>query len=273
MREIFLKFNSIEQPVIIVPESGSYVEFFWNNLIRLQRPADRITYQKTYNEVLQDFLVLANQAKQVFGFDWDLSRIDQTSFNQWHRDIECFDLSQHPPWSQQKGDLFIDLHLSLHQAEQNDSSRASLDRKLIGIKWFEPSVPWTTVPEFELAFCQGDVMADYPHVGKSPWISLLHKDVENLQQSCRLPDACPPGFNIHLVGVDESQRQQVAEKNKEEQYIRLSEWYDSNEAQLKSMFSKQQMLYYHGGVRVGRVKDLNQLSLIRCAELTGVSLV
>jgi len=273
MREILLEFDGISELVVILVESQTNAEFFWDNLSNMGRPADSIVYDKSPKESLHDFLILANRAKKLFDFDWDLSLLTQESFNIWHRDIELFDLSQHPPWSQDKGNLFIDLHRALHQAEPNNPNRLSRVRQSISVKWYGSSLPWPEVPNFECVTCQGDVVIDYPHVGKSPWISMLHNDNQNLKQSCKLADACPPCFIINLFGVNKTTQGKIINEVKSNQHSRLLEWYQANQDQLESMFTLEQMLNYHGQFCVGKIKDLSQLRLLQTAQLSTVKLV
>jgi hypothetical protein len=264
MNNLRLQFNSIEQPVDIVFDRNKNTEYFWNFIKSFAKPSDRIYYQLSRQETLDKFLHNANQAKKLFGFTWDLTRTNQENFNHWHRDIETFDPSQYPPWSQEKDNFFIDLHASLHAAESCNFSQPIYKRH-IQIKWFADSIPWPEPPVFVLEheLQPGDIITDYPHVGKSPWVSLFNNDTENLLQSCRLPDACPPGFVIHLDC-------RVSEQTTRIRKQKLTEWYLKHIDQLEPMFSMDQMFRYFGEYRVGKLRNTDQIKLLKTQTLTSV---
>jgi hypothetical protein len=266
MSTLSLKFDGIDEIVEIELDSTVNAEFFKNYLLEFKKPADVIWYPKSLKENTDDFLNKAIRARELFKFNWDLDNLTQDNFNLWHRDIETFDLSKHPPWSQEKGDFFILLHNALHCAENQIGFS---DRDTIKIKWFAKSIPWPELPIFvplsDLGI--GDIITDYPHVGKSPWVSYQNNDTTNLTQSCRLPDACPPGFAIWL-GTTVRNQQQI--KNDQQKLIN---WYQQNIDQLGELFTQDQMLTYNGEHRVGQIKNIEQLSLLKTANLTSVSVI
>jgi hypothetical protein len=269
MSTISLKFDNIDELVDIEFYSTANAEFFKNFLLGFNRPADRLS-SDSGRDTLPDFLNKARKAIEIFKFDWDLTNTTQDNFNKWHRDIETFDLSKYPPWSQEKGNFFIDLHTSLHSAEP--MGHKSSIRSMITIKWFAPSIPWPEIPEFKSNFDVklGDIITDYPHVGKPPWNCYQQNDLENLKQCCRLPDACPPGFYISLYnGPNGNSKPDLIQKRKQQ----LSEWYQQNINQLESLFTCDQMLAYDGVYCVGRLKNIEQVSFLRTAKLTSVSII
>jgi len=273
VQEIYLQFDGISELITIIVEPQPNAKFFWDNLSRMHRPADSIQYNKSPAESLHNFLVLANKANQVLNFDWDLSQLTQESFNKWHRDIELLDPSQQPSWTQDQDHFFIDLHNALHEAEPNNPGRFVKNRTFIQVKWYDSSLAWPEEPTHECVLRRGDVTVDYPHVGKSPWISMLHGDNQKLQQSCRLADACAPGFFIFLEGVNELEFEKINNQQRSQQHSRLLEWYQANRDQLESLFSSEQMLSYYGNVRVGKVKDLSQLELLKKASFRTMRLL
>jgi hypothetical protein len=268
MINLCLKFDSVNQPIEIEFESTPNAVFFSQQLNQFKRPADRIWYVKPPEQVIKEFLESANRAKKLFNFDWDLENLHQENLNQWHRDIETFDLSKYPPWSQEKGDFFQDLHNLLHLTEIAKRSPLTLNtRSRIQIKWFMPSLPWPTVPEFVSPneISAGDVVCDYPHVGKDPWASMTFNDNTNLKQSCRLADECPPGFVIILKDlgkIDANHRQR-----------QLIDWYNQNHKELQTLFSIEEMLQYDGYYKIGKIKNLNHIDLLKNADLNSVSIV
>jgi hypothetical protein len=243
-------------------------------LLGFNRPASEIFYTQPRGNSLSTFLSKARRAGEMFKFDWDLTNISQDNFNKWHRDIETFDLSKYPPWSQEKGDFFIELHTSLHAAEQDISSKKPFStRSFIKIKWFENSIPWPEMPKFksELDIEPGDIITDYPHVGKDPWTCYQQNDSANLKQCCRLPDACPPGFLIMLA--DKRPNAGIKRKLLQNRQQQLLEWYQQNINQVESLFTRDLMLAYDGVYCVGRLKNIEQASFLQTANLTSVSIM
>jgi len=276
MSILALKFDSINEIVEIELDSTVNAEFFKNSLLGFNRPADQLFYKKSAEQVLNDFLNKAHQAKQLFNFEWDLTNLTQDNFNLWHRDIETFDLSKYPPWSQKKGDFFIALHTALHASEETlvKNNNSSVTREMIQIKWFANSLPWSEMPKFKsmLDITAGDIVTDYPHVGKTPWLSYYHNDLTNLKQSCRLPDACPPGFLIWLtnhIDTDTETKKKLQLKREQQ----LTNWYQQNVNQLETLFTQDQMLAYDGEYCIGRIKNIEQLQLLQTFDLTSVSIV
>jgi hypothetical protein len=274
MSILALKFDSIDEIVEIELDSTVNAEFFKNYLLGFNRPADELSYIRSPEESIKDFLNKAQQANELFKFQWDLTKLTQDNFNLWHRDIETFDLSKYPPWSQEKGDFFIALHAALHHAEQSIKDTASsFIRKTINVKWFASSLAWPEIPKFKSKFdiTAGDIITDYPHVGKTPFASWFQNDVTNLKQSCRLPDACPPSFIICLTGenIDAIKKEQMQQH--QEQI--LIDWYQQNIDQLKTSFTQDQMLAYNGEYCIGRLKNIKQLSFLKTANPTSVTIV
>ena len=274
MSIISLKFDNIDELVDIEFDSIVNAEFFKNYLLEFNRPADEIFYAQPCGNDLSTFLNKARCAIDMFKFDWDLTNLTQDNFNKWHRDIETFDLSKYPPWSQEKGDFFIGLHTYLHAAEQDISSKKPFStRSFIKIKWFETSIPWPEIPKFksELDIEPGDIITDYPHVGKNPWTCYKHNDSANLKQCCRLPDACPPGFLIMLTGKRlHANIKRTLLQNRQQQLLK---WYQQNINQVESLFTQDQMLAYDGVYCIGRLRNIEQVSFLQTANLTSVSIV
>ena len=275
MSILALKFDGINEIVEIELDSTVNAEFFKNYLLGFNRPADQLFYTQPAEQVLKDFLNKAHRSKELFNFEWDLTNLTQDNFNLWHRDIETFDLSKYPPWSQEKGDFFIALHTALHAAETLvNNNNSTVSRTMIRIKWFESSLPWPEMPKFKstLDIAAGDIITDYPHVGKTPWQSFQQNDITNLQQSCRLPDACPPGLLIWLTNytITDTETKKKIQLKREQQLIN---WYQQNINQLETLFTQDQMLTYDGGYCIGRLKNIDQLHLLQTFDLTSVSIV
>ncbi len=268
MHKLTLKFDTIQEPIEIDLEPTVNAIFFAKRLIAFARPADRIFYNKPVDQLLSEFFEKVLRAKQIFNLNWNLEDLNQQSFNSWHRDIETFDLSKYPPWSQEKGDFFIDLHHLMHKVEQIFAGAyKNSERKHIQVKWFNSSVPWPCTPQMisENDLVAGDVYADYPHVGKDPWTCMIENDNQVLKQSCRLRDACPPGFFI-VVG-------QPGKIDCETRKQQLTSWYHQHRDQLSDLFDLETMLAHDGYFKIGTISNKNQLSLLQTIYLNSVTIV
>lgn len=269
-----LKFDTIDHPIQIDLTPGINADFFAQQIRSFARPADRIFFLEPPETKIKKFCEQANLAKKIFGFSWKLDCFDQDNFNNWHRDIESFNTNQHLPWTKEKENLFVDLHALLHLAEPNKENAPYMGRQFLQIRWFEKSVPWPQHPNFvsRLDIKQGDVVMDFPHVGKSPWMCFVHNDNKDLPQCCRLPDACAPSFFIHL---DQKRSMSTVQKTQliEKQRVQLIDWYKQNQSQLENMFTVDQMISYDGEYVIGRLKNLQDVEILSCADFSSVSLV
>lgn len=250
--------DTIQDPIEIELETDN-AEFFANRIIGFSRPADFVEAMPVPNRtLLKNFLNLYKKAQATFNLDWDVNNLTQENFNNWHRFIETFDLSKYPPFSEEKGNLLHDLHLALHHAEDIDHS--NLDNKVfprtIMVKWFADSVPWPQPVQMSVDDLEaGDIIADYPHVGKAPWVAMKHgEDKSVLEQACKLPDWCPPGMVIHLTSSLYGHKAMIED---------LKKWYDQNSDVLAHKFTKDEMLQYHGVYRLGRIKNPAQIEELR----------
>jgi hypothetical protein len=135
---------------------------------------------------------------------------------------------------------------------------------LLSISWFEHHKSWPVTPKFDYQFTIGDVIVNYPHVGKSPWMCLKTKDNSNLKQTCRLPDACPPGFFVLLENCRLQQDQM---------HTQLIQWYKDNEDQLKDLFTIEEMLAYSGEYKIGTILNKDQIPLLQKSNITQVSII
>ena len=273
MSILALKFDNIKEIVEIELDSTVNAEFFKNYLLEFGRPADQLFYMQSAEQLLEDFLNKARQAKELFNFNWDLTSLTQNNFNLWHKDIETFDLNNYP-WSQEKGDFFIALHTALHGAELREKNNSPSIRKQMLVKWFGSSLPWPEIPKFKsvLDINAGDITTGYPHVGKPPWVCFQQNDNTNLQQTCRLPDACPPSFHIWLINntIADTNEKKKRQLKREQQ---LTNWYQQNINQLEALFTQDQMLTYDGEYCIGRLKNIDQLHFLQTSDLTSVSIV
>lgn len=268
-----LNVDGIEDPIEIELCPNVNAEFFSTSLKELCRPADKVHFVGgNLESAILNFLKYAREAKEIFKFNWDLNTLTQENFNHWHKDIETFDISKHPPVTKEKEHHFFSLHTALHKVEGlklfGPTNRTSLlpgnQVTRLQISWFEYHKSWPVIPKFGYQFTIGDVIVDYPHVGKSPWQCLKTKDNSNLKQTCRLPDACPPGFLVLLENYILQQDQM---------HTQLIQWYKDNEDQLKDLFTIEEMLAYSGEYKIGTILNKDQIPLLQKSNITRVSII
>jgi hypothetical protein len=268
-----IKFVGFDDPVEILLEENVNVDFFSDALHSLNRPADDVGFIGTggysLEKILPIFLEHAQQAKKIFNFDWDIDVLSQENFNLWHRDIETLDLSHIKPYPFEKFQFFASLHNVLHNTETAYSTSLHFATKpppeRLQVKWFEKSSPWLVKPKFDHSQLNpGDVVIDYPHVGKSPMVCLANNDNSILRQSCRLPDACPRSF--HIILVHKGQSLEILHQ-------RLVQWYNTHEDQLKGLFTIEDMLNYAGEYKIGTLVNKNLIPLLQNSVITGASIV
>jgi hypothetical protein len=274
MTTISLRCTPGDMLVDVDVEAIPNAEFFWQVIRDFGRASDEVAlHPEQPRPTLERFLRNAERARELFGFQWDVTQFSQEDFNAWHKDIETFDLSRHPPWSQEKGDFFIELHNSLHAAEKIkhllDQTHIETRPFLMQVRWHEHSRAWLEPARFcdDQNLERGDIIAGYPHVGKSPEWCMQDGDDINLAQTCRLPDACPCGFLINF----ETHWHTVADRDRRRQ--RLLEWYDKHADQLGMMFDREKMLQYHGFYRLGRIRDLSMLSELESGRIQAVEIL
>lgn len=269
MTFINLKFDSIDHKIPITVTDDLNAIAFANNINQYTTPADYINqHNQSKKSIVDEFLAKAVKGKQMFNFEWDLNDLSQDNFNKMHRDIENFATNNRADDSTFK--FFINLHEDLHKAERAISNLSQPDWNLsptLQLKWFGPSTPWLSQPKFihRSELQPGDVIAGYPHVGKTPLNTMKNNDVSTLETMCKIPDAYPPSLHIILANT-----MSVKEDNRLKD--QLSKWYDNHSSRLMNLFTKEQMLMYYGEFKIGTI-SLDDVEILKKSLITSCSIV
>lgn len=271
MTFINLKFDSIDRVISIAVNNDQNSIAFADNINQYTAPADYINqHNQPRPSIVADFLIKAAKGNRLFNFNWNLNDLSQDNFNMMHRDIENFNLSDHST-DETASNFFVDLHEALHQAERavpklyhRNGSKFSPDLQL---KWFGPSHPWPTQPTFvrRSELVPGDVIADYPHVGKTPLNTMKNNDFSTLETMCKIPDAFPPSFHIIL-----DNKLSVEEDNM--LLDQLLTWYDTYSSRLNTRFTKEEMLLHYGEFKIGTI-SLDDADLLKNTLISSCSIV
>jgi len=223
---------------------------------------------KSAQQAMDEFLAVAKTAPKLFGHAWDLDHPTQENFNLWHKDIEYITQDQISTGRhrQKRMDLFLKLHRTLHTAEnalvgfRKRVFRYDEPQPLMfyNFKWLGPGQPrWRDWPDFSPQYLiqRGDVVAEFPVIGKSPEWCMNDGDNLDLASTCRLPLAVAPAFNIVITP-------QGHERDYLQQRSRLRRWYAKHRDQLEPMFTEQELLSTMGVMKLGRVKNLQELDRV-----------
>lgn len=268
-----LKFKDITEHCLIKLENNLNSKFFLENLKLLDTIPDHVFLQglSDHNLLINSFKNLANTANTTFGFMWDLSVLSKENFNKWHKDIESFHWENHKPFSESKGKLIIDLHHAMHNIEyvsEDNINELKLKINHIQIKWYNKSKPWPQLPNFigidEVE--SGDIIADYGHVGKTPFQCWKGNDNTNLQLTCKLPTNYCPGFYIQLSSSE-------TDWPKEKINFNLINWYLEHKSILSTMFSLETMLQYTGVHKLGTIENKSIVPKLQQLTSTNVEIV
>lgn len=218
------------------------------------------------DEAVDKFRNLARSAPKLFGKVWDTSHISQKNFNLWHKDIEYAEMAQLCDLHPKRMKLFLDLHRTLHTAETACNKvktrlctyQEKQPVECINFKWFGPGASrWREWPKFvpNHEIEPGDVVGEYPFVGKLPEWCMNDDDITDLASTCKLPLGVAPAFNIVMC-----------RRGTELEYLetkhRLRAWYLKHQQQLASMFSMEEMLSTFGVIKLGRVRNTGQLPIL-----------
>jgi hypothetical protein len=259
MSYIKLKFSGISNPVILDFEDNINAQHLLQ-VISNHSPVPNsviLRGRSGFDSLVKEFIPMVEKANQAYNLNWNVSNFNQLIFNAWHRDIENFDIAQFP---NDTGELMIRLHALMHRVENafNDPTNKNDTAGRIFVQWYADPFPYIEEPQIitEDKLQAGDVVAIYPHVGKSPHVCMMHNENSNLEKFCKLSNMSISGFEILLRdGFSPARVQSDIEK--------LKVWYNNNVEVLSKMFSEETMLKYHGSYKLGQVRDASQIELLK----------
>jgi hypothetical protein len=191
MPDILVKYRGF--PSLEIKLNPSPLRDAYKNLVKKnsQQPAISRDPQRYTIEYLKE---LAQQAKEILGWNWIADNYDLETTTQLHKDIETY-LAQGFENIPEEHDLLChELHYALH-AIQAGSTRG----QWLQVEWFNDD--FISMPE-NFEFTQklkfGDVKLQNAYVGHDPAFLFMQQDFSNIAQTCRFHDIVRPGINIMI---------------------------------------------------------------------------
>ena len=223
------------------------------------------------------FIDLVERAHQTNTINWTNYTIlpgkehyasNQRNFNLMHKDLEVVaGLQAYSGLNETQKMLVDEMHCCLHTLE---SDSAPLDYKFDGRFWLNfqyrfnvpDKQPMPEPVKFKRRLEPGEVMLDYPYVGKEPIFCMIHKDDSILTQTCKMIDRISVTWKLHLAerpatqwGWDPWPKDIDAE---------LTDWYYEHEADMQALdYSLEKIINHTGFCPVGRIDDLSKMKYLR----------
>jgi hypothetical protein len=235
------------------------------------------------------FEELIEKARDIPGFSWQQYDIkpgmenyinNQRQFNSMHRDLEVWaGINKYAGLSVPQQTLLNELHCCLHTLETpNVKHRYEFrGRDFLQIR-HDIEKTLTRMPDktkFERVVFQGQIVLEYPYVGKEPMACLLHNDNSELEQSCRVIDHVSLGWKMNVSRGE--QTHWLPRTFPENIDQALTEWYYTNQKSLDNLgYDLDLILSRSGWAVVGQIRDVRQLGYLRKTqylEITGYDLI
>jgi hypothetical protein len=236
------------------------------------------------------FITLVEEANNTNTINWSQYNIlpgaehyedNQLQFNSMHKDLEVVaGINNYAGLDNKQKKLVDELHCCLHNLE---TAEAPLDYKFTGrcfanISYYIKGPTDNHMPEpvkFTRVIQPGEIMLDYPYVGKDPFFCMMHNDNSMLKQTCKMIDRVSLNWKLHLNShagtrwgpspwpgnVDAS----------------LTKWFYANQSDLDTLgYSLQKILDHTGFCIPGKIDDLSKLEYLKNTpniQITGYQLI
>jgi hypothetical protein len=205
---------------------------------------------------------------------------NQVIFNQMHRDVEVkAGINKYEGLEDHQRLLVDELHWCLHSLESED---AQLDyqfkpRDIVQLTYRgelqRPEMPKDTV--FSRVLYPGEIMLDFPYVGKEPLYCMMHNDNDMLEQACKIIEHISFSWKLNLSRKPSTQW--AGGTWPKDIDAALTSWYMQHKEQLDNMgYSVELMLARSGFCPVGIIDDISKLEYIRTSpviKLTNYELI
>jgi hypothetical protein len=236
------------------------------------------------------FITLIDKATKTNTIDWSMYNIqagaefyesNQVQFNSMHKDLEIVaGIHKYAGLDDSQKKLVDELHCCLHSLE---TANAPLDYKFSGrtyanFSYFINSPKNNQMPEpakFARAIQPGEIMLDYPYVGKEPFFCMVHHDNSMLLQTCKMIDRIGLNWKLHLnanIG-----RAWGPGPEPQDVDAALTDWFYANQSDMTTLgYSLQQILDHTGFCVSGKIDDLSKLEYLRKTpnvQITGYQLI
>lgn len=292
MPKIYLEINQAIEFHVNIYDTKIGDQFFKQHLdIAAQDPVRSvpvITDFTKYN--ISYFLDLIEQAHQTDTLDWSQYVIkpglehfhsNQVQFNAMHKDLEVVaGLNHYAGLDSEQIKLVDELHCCLHSLETTEAplDYTFTERTYANMSYFVDGPRNNHMPEpvkFSRTIQPGEIMLDYPYVGKEPFFCMMHSDNSLLQQTCKMIDRISLNWKLHLnsqPGTAWGPPPWPADVDAE-----LTSWYYQNQDDMNVLgYSLQKILDHTGFCVPGAIDNLSALEYMRTTpniQVTGYQLI
>ena len=270
-------------------------EKFFNQLVTI-RKSDSVRSVPVITDftkyTINYFITLIDQAARTNTLNWSAYNIqagaefyeaNQVQFNSMHKDLEVLaGIHKYAGLDDSQMQLVDELHCCLHSLE---TSEAPLDykfteRHLANMSYFMNRGEDDQMPEpvkFSRVICPGEIMLEYPYVGKEPFSCMAHHDNSKLQQTCKMIDRISYNWKMHLGDYNNTRWYPPPAPAPDNVDEALTKWYYLNQADMDALgYSLQKILDHTGFCIVGRIDNLSKLEYMRTTphiQITGYQLI
>lgn len=205
---------------------------------------DRIKFDSEY------LIDLAKQARDAFGWEWELPEYDLSVTPALHQDLTR--LLGHTGFENvptEYDDLLHNLHYCLHIVQNPNNVHTRIGK--LQIEWFNDSgFPMPPDFEFQTKLNFGDCLLQNPYVGHGPVQIYLENDWLSLDQVCKFHTFVKPGIVIY-TGQDYSISKGV-----------ILEKFRVHNPSFVLRHSESKILRYTGFPTIGRVTNRDDLQVL-----------
>lgn len=195
------------------------------------------------------FKILATQAKQVLGWDWDKPSYDLSTTTLLHKDIEQYLAQGFENIPEAHDELLHEIHFALHAIESGSRRNSWLQ-----IEWFNErgfTIPADQFPaKLNLEF--GDIRLQNPYVGHHPLYMYQQRDSTNIMQTCKFHDFAKPGINLVI-------HKDTRQKFNWDTYIA---WFKQYGQDFLQLHGEQKLRQFTGHPVIGKVRNVNDLQTV-----------
>jgi YHS domain-containing protein len=236
------------------------------------------------------FLTLIEQARNTCTVDWSAYQLlpgpenyeaNQVQYNLMHKDLEVLaGLNHYAGLDEPQKSLIDEMHCCLHNLETTEAplDYAFTGRTYANISYFVAVPEDNHMPEpvrFARSIQPGEIMLDYPYVGKEPFFCMMHNDNSLLQQTCKMIDRVSLNWKLHLntaVGM-----QWGPPPWPDDVDAALTHWYRANQTDADALgYDLQKILDHTGFCISGKIDNLSKMEYLRNTpniQVTGYQLI
>ena len=241
--------DPLEVKLINTALAQRYLALMYRNYM-IEKPVLRD--QGRFNQ--QRLRELANQCKQVFGWDWvHQDYTDLAVTTRMHKDLEKYLAQGYNRVSPGHDELLHELHICLHSVQYNS------ERTTIQLEWFNDDQFAITPGELDFVHDNtlGAILLQNAYVGHPPMWLFQQNDHLNVWQTCRFHDVVKPGLVIQMQGSTEIQ---IEEFTQADIYL---DWWRTAAPDFVEYHGEQKLLDNSGKPVIGYVTNREYLSSLR----------